>query len=225
MLNQVEEGKKLSTNETYWQSYYSKSMETRPPSQFAAFCVNEEFEIGFGTIIDLGCGSGRDSIFLAKYFNHVWAIDSAENAISATKRACEHDLVSNVSCIHGSVSDEQATKAIRAQIVDKVDVMYARFFIHAIDDESQLNFFKLSRSVLRPFGRIYLEYRLSEDQELKKTEPSHFRRFIVSNELASIADNMGFSLRYQVAGTGFAKYGSEDAYVARQVLVKRGRNV
>ena len=53
---------------------------------------------------------------------------------------------------------------------------------------------------------------------LKKETSDHYRRYIVPTDLINKALKIGFDLSYLVEGFGFAKYRSDDAYVARVIF-------
>ena len=51
-------------DKSYWESYYTKIQKPFDSSTFAKFVLNKMTPNQ--TIIDLGCGNGRDSIYLQK---------------------------------------------------------------------------------------------------------------------------------------------------------------
>ena len=58
----------LENSEQFWSSFYAEDIRSErvlPPSQFAAF-VAQELE-PHTAILDVGCGEGRDSIFLRRW--------------------------------------------------------------------------------------------------------------------------------------------------------------
>ena len=71
----------------YWQNFYKNKKlqkEISYPSQFAIFSLNERNYDD--TIIEFGCGNGRDSYFFSKYFKNVFAYDKSINAINLNKK-------------------------------------------------------------------------------------------------------------------------------------------
>ena len=53
----------MKTNIDYWDNFYSGvDLKLGIPSQFAAFVAMEYLE-KVNTILDIGCGNGRDSVF------------------------------------------------------------------------------------------------------------------------------------------------------------------
>ena len=49
---------------TFWNSYYRNKIDTFPNSGFSTYCLS--FLDKESTLIDIGCGDGRDSLFLVK---------------------------------------------------------------------------------------------------------------------------------------------------------------
>ena len=66
-------------NTDYWDQYYRNQICSTQPSPFAQY-VATLVEPG-KTLIDLGCGNGRDSLFFAKQGMQVVAIDLSRSAI------------------------------------------------------------------------------------------------------------------------------------------------
>ena len=61
----------------YWDTFYKQEKtksDILPPSQFAAFTAGM-LSTKESLIIDYGCGTGRDSIFLTNYAEKVIAVD------------------------------------------------------------------------------------------------------------------------------------------------------
>ena len=67
-------------NKEYWEIYYSKHREPNKPSSFALFCVN--YVKAGCTLIELGCGNGRDSIFFSREVDlSVIAVDQCQEEL------------------------------------------------------------------------------------------------------------------------------------------------
>jgi hypothetical protein len=68
---------------------------------------------------------------------------------------------------------------------------------------------------------LALEFRTILDQSREKVTASHYRRYIDASHLAHhLTQEFGFSVSYFAEGTGFAKFRSDDAYVARLLFLK-----
>ena len=84
-----------------------------------------------GSILDLGCGQGRDSLFLAKNDFLVTAIDSSEVAINQMKVKKNEFSLDNLELICGDISNLKIAK-------DKYDVIICRNVLNFLDKEKAL---------------------------------------------------------------------------------------
>jgi tellurite methyltransferase len=90
--------------EKYNKIYSSSNVsEDIKPSQTISL-IWDNF-ISSGSILDLGCGRGRDSIFLAKNDFLVTAIDSSEVVINQIKAKKNEFSLENLELICGDISD------------------------------------------------------------------------------------------------------------------------
>ncbi|RYG90510.1 MAG: class I SAM-dependent methyltransferase, partial [Alphaproteobacteria bacterium] len=65
---------------SYWNEYYSKTRSAPlNPSHFAVFVHGEQ--TGSPFIVDIGCGSGRDTLFFASHGHATVGIDGSSAAI------------------------------------------------------------------------------------------------------------------------------------------------
>jgi SAM-dependent methyltransferase len=206
--------------ETYWSSFYASSNNAhklQPPSQFAAFVAQELPENC--AIFDVGCGSGRDSLFFAALGFKVVALDKSENAIDIVRQAATNRNETNLECIVGDIAEPFFAEALGHLDARSVCV-YARFFLHAITDIEQTQFFDALARTLRPGHLLAFEYRTLADEALQKHAPPHFRRYQRSDEVNNQLTKRKFEIVYTVEGQGFAKYREEDAIVARCLFRK-----
>ncbi len=203
----------------YWEAHYAEeSTKSLYPSQFAAFCLNEMPYTA--TIIDCGCGNGRDSLFFARYGKSVIGLDGSNEAVkSCKKQAKSLALQETTFQIVDFAEPSNCQKSKEAlQELGREFTIYSRFFLHAIDESVEENFLNFCCDVGQSGGLIFLEFRTSEDESQQKVEPKHYRRFINLNDFKQRVLDKGMSIEYCEQGYGFAKYKTEDAYVARLIL-------
>lgn len=206
----------------YWDDFYSvaRSQNLQAPSQFATFMAQESD--GASLIIEVGCGSGRDAIFLARQGFNVVAIDGSESAIQACDSLCDSLGLKNAKFRHASVGEPEFEKVLSEIMAEKIGCvgLYARFFLHAITDEEERAFLDAVAKHLRQGDFLALEFRTTKDSALEKVTTTHYRRYIYPPNLFSAVNVRGFSVEYTVEGFGFAKYKQDDAYVARCIFRK-----
>lgn len=202
----------------YWDRYYaSHRTAQRPlPSQFATFVAGEL--TGPHRIIDFGCGGGRDAIFFASYGHDVTGVDASEQAVEAC-RVLAGQLGESASFLAARI--EEPGLAGRLQGQPGPVAIYARFFVHAITDEEEGAFLDLAADLTSPGDVLAVEYRTVRDASGAKVTDTHFRRFLAPSTFEARTLARGFDVTYAVEGFGFAKYKQDDAYVAREMFVKR----
>jgi len=206
--------------EGYWSSFYAaKSVggKLMPPSQFAAFVAPEiEPECA---LFDIGCGNGRDSLFFAELGFKVVSLDASETAILvARKKSAERNLT-NIQFLQENITSPALRMSI-GQLGGKMACVYSRFFLHAITESEQLQFFDVLADTLLPGHRLAFEYRTTADQFLEKEAPPHYRRYQDCADVNAQLEERGFKEIYSIEGQGFAKYKAEDAIVARCLFEK-----
>ena len=202
-------------NINYWNNFY-KNKFNMIPSQFAVFVANEYPEKN--NVIDFGCGSGRDTLFLAKFYKKVIGIDASGEIIARNKKLKNSNK--NITFLLNDLSNENVLVDLLNNELGQIEncIFYARFFIHAVDEDTEnklLNLYKICKSN----NLLALEFRTSKDENLKKQFGNHYRRFIDLNNLIDKVQNLKLRVKYLVEGQGYAKYKVDDAYVARLIVI------
>ena len=211
-----------------WESFYRSTDVPTRPSQFAAFCLGE---LDAGAIVDAGCGNGRDSLFFASQGIRTIGVDSSASAIAGCVEragAREYDLpgVERVGFLRADVTDPgfAATLLERELAVAALPLLfYARFLLHSLSEAEEAGLLDSAGTLLASGqGILALEFRTVRDEGRAKETPGHYRRYIDPVEFISRAILRGFRVRYFVEGFGYAKYGRDDAHVARLLLTHHG---
>jgi SAM-dependent methyltransferase len=202
----------------YWETYYAAQGIPRVPvpSQFAIFVQGELSSPVF--VVDIGCGMGRDALYFASNGHSVVGVDAATAAVKRCTAAAQALRLSAqfVASSVGDASLHQRLSALRDGA--RAALIYARFFLHAVDEATEAEFLALAASLSRTGDLLALEFRTIRDRALEKVTCSHYRRFIEPAALLSRAYQKGYVSEYFVEGFGFAKYKTDDAYVARCLL-------
>jgi len=209
---------------SYWDSFYGRSSLplSSLPSQFATFALGEILSTvgdatGIDGVIEFGCGNGRDSHFFANHGFKLLALDASEQAIELCRARNQYDHAWYRVC-KASASGQEVEKFLHGK--QRVAV-YARFFLHAIDENEQQAFLALLGKVLGAGSLLFLEYRTVGDSCQRKIfGDDHYRRYLDHHEVLSVIEASGFTIAYEFEGQGLAKYQSEDARVGRCFAVK-----
>lgn len=204
--------------EDYWNEFYASTRAHRRPlpSQFAAFVAGEL--TAPARIVEFGCGAGRDTIFFASHGHDVTGVDGSSAAVESCA-ALASELGEKAEFVAASIDDPDLASRVRVEPGNTV--VYARFFVHAINDEEETAFLRLAASLTSAGDRLAVEYRTVRDASGAKVTGTHYRRFVDPSAFNANAVTQGFEVEYAVEGFGFAKYREDDAYVARALFVKR----
>ncbi|WP_170558560.1 class I SAM-dependent methyltransferase [Ruegeria atlantica] len=210
-------------NETFWQNFYDGQLKDNtlsPPSQFAAFIAQELSSRS--SIIDVGCGNGRDTIFFSLLNFDVTGLDACEKGI-AVARANANSFGFKETQFHCSLAaSDRLTSEIKKREGQDLCI-YGRFFLHAITQEEQDELLGLLSETLSPGQKVAFEYRTLEDKNLLKVASPHYRRYQSMHDLDEQLNGLGFDKLYGTQGQGLAKFMDEDAHVARGIYVKADR--
>ena len=204
-------------SDEYWERFYSKSRKAKRlsyPSQFAAFVYGEMGDVE--NLLEFGCGTGRDAFFFAEFGKRVFAFDGSQSVIKANSEKSadrQHKLDFQVFDIKDNFPGTE-------QPINGEKCIYARFFIHALRDGQIEKFFCLCQSILSEGEKLYLEYRTEKDAGGVRETADHYRNYLDTNSVMKMLAGSGFECEYSVEGLGFAKWRTDDAYVARHIMVR-----
>lgn len=176
-------------NREHWEKFY-KEFDTISPSPFARWC-----ELQGKSIVDLGCGNGRDTYFLGRD-NWVIGVDPfAPMEPQFVRRTVEEVL-----------------ETLQA---GDFDTVYCRFFFHAVDERVQgLVLDWVSRNRLT----LYAEFR----SDMDTPNPDHERRLISGPGFIEELLKRGITLQYYSHNRGLAPYGEEDPCIIR-IIAQGGK--
>ena len=206
-------------NAIHWEQFY-RDHRIQGVSPFAEFIARRFPETG--TIIEFGCGSGRDSFFFA---SRGWSVLAADRSTQAIRRADEKRAAAGGRRVAFRVVDASSAGAVerflKQAALDSVDghlLVYLRFFLHAVTagvEDTLLS--TLVEQLDRPF-RLCAEFRTARDAELSKAYDDHDRRYIDEHTFAEmLPSRWGFEVEHLEARTGLSPYLDEDPHLARVI--------
>ena len=200
----------------YWEEFYrseaSRKVPTEP-SPFARWVAEREQPPG--PLVDLGTGTGRDALWFARRGFETLGLDYASSAVElASSHADEEGLNARFEQLNLYHDDELSDLGGRVAQTLRPEVLYARFFVHALEDDARLNLWRLAGILLPRGGRVYLEFRVSETQHFFG---EHYRHFVPPEVVESEIVAAGGTVESQEVGHGMAVYKNEDPRVCRIV--------
>jgi len=204
----------------FWTDFYAKQSAQVPsePSSFATFvwdhiCSDSDDS---KRLLDLGCGTARDSKFFARQGLQVIGIDQASSTIernNATKGPNETYVLGDV-CDITECTD--------------LDYVYSRFSIHSITKADASRLYQWVARNLKSGGRFFIEARSINDPLYKLGTPDpagdpnasisgHYRRFIRLDELIQELETLGFTVVYQCEANNLSVCGNDNPVLVRVI--------
>lgn len=199
----------------YWNLFYASNPEIEEPSLFAKYVYDmlEEDK----TMLELGCGNGRDSIYFSQKVD-VTAIDASDRAIAEL-----NEIYGGKAGIRFLCDDFVCAAALYQS---QYDYCYSRFTIHAINEEQERDVITNVRRALKKDGLFFIEVRSIHDELYGKGKSAgrnayiyngHYRRFIVLEELVDTLSENGFTITYAKEDVDFAPFGESNPPIIRIV--------
>ena len=180
-------------NKDYWIKFY-KYFHLKTPSDFAHFCLT--YMPKKAKIIDVGCGTGRDSYFFGAHGHTVLGIDYA-----VKPRDKDNVLFHKVNMDDIVKYDNNG-----------FNVVYSRFLLHSITNDEIVALLEWTKHL------FMAEFRVKGDVPV--LYPYHGRNLIDLESLFNALDRMKFKTVYWVKGKGLAKFKGEDPLIGRVIAKK-----
>ena len=201
----------------HWDEYYKKDNIPDYPSPFAEYVVNKLSNQQ--TILEVGCGNGRDAKFLASQGHLVTGLDRSGEAIELCKKLYS---VESLEFFFGTITD------IAKINKKKYSLIYSRFVIHAMSLNEEIKTLNMSHKLLNKDGQFFIECRSINDPLSRKGDilsnteriEGHYRRFIILEEFKQRLVQVGFKIIKTIESNGLAKFGKDDPVVIRIHAIK-----
>nr|WP_246416203.1 class I SAM-dependent methyltransferase [Nocardioides luti] len=202
----------------YWANFYSRNSYSSGSTFFEFVEARDDTP---ATVIDIGCGDGRDACAFAAAGRTVLGLDQSPVGIEhATARAAQLGLADRVRfevCDVADVDDLGRALDLAAD-GDRGPVMfYLRFFLHAIPEEVQDRLLAAIDTHARPGDCFAAEFRTDRDETTSHVHTKHFRRFQNAAAFSATLAGLGFTIVHEEEGTGLSPYQGEDPVLYRVV--------
>ena len=198
----------MINDQNYWNEFYKANSIVHEPSSFSRHVEDNYFESG-KSLLELGCGNGRDAIFFAEKGKKVSALDlSSETILSLSSMS-----VKNAEFFNQDFSQLSNFRDF--------DYVYSRFTLHSIDDKTEQVVLQQLPKVLKSGGLFLLEARSLKDENLAKTfGTGHFRRYLDYDVIVDQIERLNFKVLEKVESQGLSPYKDEDPFLIRIVAKK-----
>jgi len=175
-----------------WITFYDQKRAPLEPSTFAKFILAQGIDAQ--SCIDLGCGNGRDSYALAQRYK--------------TRGVDPATLPERTDWAIFARAPWQAM----AEEIKQTDIVYSRFFLHAIPQNEVEEILKLAPKYFIAEARAV--------GDVPRVYPEHERHYVSDTWLLHTLMELGFEVIFYQKGRGLAPYKNEDPLLVR-VIAKR----
>ncbi|RLD72995.1 MAG: hypothetical protein DRI87_05080 [Bacteroidetes bacterium] len=203
----------------YWEQYYKEHPSPGNPSPFATEII-KYLKPGM-SLLELGCGNGRDAVFFAENGIHVTGIDQVSEEIDFLNRRYSKN---NLKFVCDDFTQIEKLNGL-------FDSIYSRFTFHAITEKQENQVLLWVKKNLRVGGLFFLEVRSTKDKLFELGDPvadekyaritTHYRRFSDFDIIKQKIIDLGFSLIFSVEDANLAIYGDENPIIIR-IIAKAG---
>lgn len=169
----------------YWDKYYADN-KLQEPSLFSNYVFSEIKKHNFKSIIDIGCGNGRDSVYFGSKNLDTLGIDNSLSSIKYLKNFEKNNLsfkkldISNIN-----------------KLKKKFEVAYCRFIFHSINNNLQQILFNwLAQNVTK---MIFIENRINDFSEYENYEQNHYRNIQSSSEFLKLIKDHFNNFDYEIS--------------------------
>ena len=194
----------------YWENYYRMHRNGQPETPFARDVL--KYTKKNKSLIELGCGNGRDSVYFSKNGLKVIGIDQCKEEINYLNNKYSSD---NLSFQQGDFT--------RMSKKNSYDYIYSRFTLHAVDEDAENRVLDWAYNSLNKGGLFFLELRSINDVLFEKGNKKgdgvsiidHYRRFADFKKLENKLGENKFKIISSTESKGLAPYKDEDPMVIR----------
>ncbi len=185
------------------------------------------------TLLELGCGNGRDSVYFARNAINITAIDQVQSEIDYLNA---HFGSKNCVFLCGDFSSLSSIASLES-LKSTYDCIYSRFSLHSITHAQQKRLFAELPQYLKVGGILAIETRGKRNSLYQKGQATqdekdafiyeeHYRRFVSLGDLCAeieeiLKDSKSFKILYAKESQGFAPFTQgkkkEDDYFIRVI--------
>jgi SAM-dependent methyltransferase len=204
----------------YWANFYAHNSYDSGSTFFEFVQQRDDTP---ATVIDIGCGDGRDSRAFAAAGRTVLGLDQSpvgiEHATSGAEAMGLGEAARFRVCDVADVDDLGRALDVVGDSPGPA-LFYLRFFLHAIHECAQEALLDAVGSHARAGDLFAAEFRTDKDEQNVKVHTKHYRRFQNADAFARELEGRGWSILHFEEGTGLSPYRDEDPVLCR-VIARR----
>ena len=138
------------SNADYWKDKWL-ARPSDPTNNFAVRAHKLIKTKKLKTLLDLGCGDGRDSVY---FFDKGLKVTAVDFSVSGIKKLKEKN--SNINCVLGDIRKIKLKE-------NSFDIIYAHLSLHYFDDKTTNNVFAKLHNALKKKGLIFIKCKSVDD--------------------------------------------------------------
>ncbi len=201
----------------FWESYYRVNREPIIPTTFAKFAQDFMELNSSKSILDLGCGNGRDTVYFAQNGLKATGIDQIEEEMNYLNTFYANENLKFLTADFNAL-----------EIDDQFDYIYSRFSWHTLNLNQEASLITWLTKHLKHGGKLFLEDRSLKDRRLQVSRRlsadenflNYYRRYLDKDKLLTSLEEAGLTIEYQTESTGLASHRGEDPVIIRIIGVK-----
>ena len=205
----------------YWTDYYSTHSKPTDKSTFAEFILPKLDENK--TLLELGCGNGRDSIYFSRNGLNVIGVDQVKEEIDFLNDNFAGENLTFVCDDFTDLSNSEDELIKKG----KFDYIYSRFTFHSINEKKEDRTLEWISNNLDN-GLFLLEARSMKDPMFKKGKnisqnenyTTHYRRYMDLDAFTHKLESLGFEILFKLEDNDLAVYKDDNPYVIRIISKK-----
>jgi hypothetical protein len=200
-----------------WIAYYNaiSARVPREPSDFARWVLDRESP---AELVDVGCGLGRDAIFLASHGFSVTGMDFVPAVVKrATRKAADEEVAVDLLLVNVYSDRESLVRTAALARRPAPRIVYARHLLEDLRPHGRENFWRMARTLARDGGRCYVEFRTEDNDPATMPGPSG-QRLLDPDEVVAEAAATGATVVHRETDPGGNGSPDEQPHVCRLVL-------
>ena len=168
-------------------------------------------------VVDLGCGTGRDTGWFAAQGHEVIGADYSGAALRMTRNLLKRRGVEAPTVRSLSLNDLRSILLTGAELarLPQAPYLYARGLVDSVDAEARANLWLVCSMVLRRGGSLHVEYAASPHRPAATSEVDGLVRRVSTDTVRREIEARGGRVVHVEHGPGIDFFGEPDPYVAR----------
>ena len=189
----------------YWKDKWTHH-QLEAPNNFAQRAYERIKSKNLKTLLDVGCGNGRDSLYFFQKGLQVTAIDFSESGIQNLK-----NKEPGIKTLQQNIHDIQFPK-------NTFDVIYAHLSLHYFDDQTTNTIFHALYAILKEHGLLFVKCKSTNDPLFGKGEmiaedmyrEGHVRHFFSKEYMKEKLKDFKI---LQIRKTNSAYHGTQSSFI------------